>query len=191
MNVIEWPGELFSTSVFLFGSVHDETSQMQVPQVTEEVAVVVLDLYPTLLSLARAYSLLVRPHSFHKFLVGAINEQTACLLIQRVFEPECIFWTPAPITVLWKKIYFWIKILRFNSAACDISKIIIKLFENALIWIQWHGRFLFIFPGLNLQGIDFFDPTWTPSNISVFTWWFVLIFVITIIIIFNVYSILI
>lgn len=31
---------------------------MQVPQVTEEVAVVVLDLYPTLLSLARAYSLL-------------------------------------------------------------------------------------------------------------------------------------
>lgn len=31
---------------------------MQVPQVTEEVAVAVLDLYPTLLSLARAYSLL-------------------------------------------------------------------------------------------------------------------------------------
>ncbi|PQM35798.1 crossover junction endonuclease MUS81 [Prunus yedoensis var. nudiflora] len=31
---------------------------MQVPQVTEEVALAVLDLYPTLLSLARAYSLL-------------------------------------------------------------------------------------------------------------------------------------
>ncbi|KAK3223824.1 hypothetical protein Dsin_010849 [Dipteronia sinensis] len=31
---------------------------MQVPQVTEEVAIAVLDLYPTLLSLARAYSLL-------------------------------------------------------------------------------------------------------------------------------------
>ncbi|KAL4600798.1 hypothetical protein ACB092_11G225500 [Castanea dentata] len=31
---------------------------MQVPQVTEEIAVAVLDLYPTLLSLARAYSLL-------------------------------------------------------------------------------------------------------------------------------------
>ncbi|XP_022992270.1 crossover junction endonuclease MUS81 [Cucurbita maxima] len=31
---------------------------MQVPQVTEEIAVTVLDLYPTLLSLARAYSLL-------------------------------------------------------------------------------------------------------------------------------------
>ncbi|KAM1556588.1 hypothetical protein TB2_040165 [Malus domestica] len=29
---------------------------MQVPQVTEEVAIAVLDLYPTLLSLARAYS---------------------------------------------------------------------------------------------------------------------------------------
>uniref|UniRef100_A0A2P2P2Q3 Crossover junction endonuclease MUS81 n=1 Tax=Rhizophora mucronata TaxID=61149 RepID=A0A2P2P2Q3_RHIMU len=32
---------------------------MQVPQVTEEVALAVLDLYPTLLSLAQAYSLLV------------------------------------------------------------------------------------------------------------------------------------
>ncbi|KAL6981032.1 Crossover junction endonuclease mus81 [Sarracenia purpurea var. burkii] len=31
---------------------------MQIPQVTEEVAIAVLDLYPTLLSLARAYSLL-------------------------------------------------------------------------------------------------------------------------------------
>ncbi|XP_057513441.1 crossover junction endonuclease MUS81 isoform X2 [Actinidia eriantha] len=31
---------------------------MQVPQVTEEIAIAVLDLYPTLLSLARAYSLL-------------------------------------------------------------------------------------------------------------------------------------
>ncbi|XP_052172060.1 crossover junction endonuclease MUS81 isoform X2 [Diospyros lotus] len=31
---------------------------MQIPQVTEEVAITVLDLYPTLLSLARAYSLL-------------------------------------------------------------------------------------------------------------------------------------
>ncbi|KAM1176163.1 hypothetical protein ACFX2I_028432 [Malus domestica] len=31
---------------------------MQVPQVTEEVAIAVLDMYPTLLSLARAYSLL-------------------------------------------------------------------------------------------------------------------------------------
>lgn len=33
--------------------------QLQVPQVTEEVANAVLDLYPTLLSLARAYSLIV------------------------------------------------------------------------------------------------------------------------------------
>jgi crossover junction endonuclease MUS81 len=32
---------------------------MQVPQVTEEAAITVLDLYPTLLSLAHAYSLLV------------------------------------------------------------------------------------------------------------------------------------
>ncbi|CAI8596066.1 unnamed protein product [Vicia faba] len=34
------------------------TQLMQVPQVTEEIALAVLDLYPTLLSLARAYSLL-------------------------------------------------------------------------------------------------------------------------------------
>lgn len=34
-------------------------SCMKVPQVTEETAVAVLNLYPTLLSLARAYSLLV------------------------------------------------------------------------------------------------------------------------------------
>ncbi|RVW28104.1 Crossover junction endonuclease MUS81 [Vitis vinifera] len=51
--------ELFWIKIILsILDVHDETSQMQVPQVTEEVAVVVLDLYPTLLSLARAYSLL-------------------------------------------------------------------------------------------------------------------------------------
>lgn len=31
------------------------------PQVTEEIAITVLDLYPTLLSLAHAYSLLVSP----------------------------------------------------------------------------------------------------------------------------------
>lgn len=35
---------------------------VQVPQVTEEIAMAVLDLYPTLLSLARAYSLLVSPN---------------------------------------------------------------------------------------------------------------------------------
>ncbi|KAK3003549.1 hypothetical protein RJ639_019484 [Escallonia herrerae] len=34
------------------------TQLMQVPQVTEDVAIAVLDLYPTLLSLARAYILL-------------------------------------------------------------------------------------------------------------------------------------
>ena len=34
---------------------------MQVPQVTEDVAIAVLDLYPTLLSLACGYSLLVSP----------------------------------------------------------------------------------------------------------------------------------
>lgn len=32
---------------------------MQVPQVTEDIALAVLDMYPTLLSLAREYSLLV------------------------------------------------------------------------------------------------------------------------------------
>lgn len=32
---------------------------MQVPQVTEEAAIAVLDVYPTLSALARAYSLLV------------------------------------------------------------------------------------------------------------------------------------
>lgn len=37
---------------------------MQVPQVTEEVAMAVLDLFPTLFSLARAYSLLVSPFFF-------------------------------------------------------------------------------------------------------------------------------
>jgi len=37
---------------------------MQVPQVTEEIAMAVLDLFPTLFSLARAYSLLVSPHFF-------------------------------------------------------------------------------------------------------------------------------
>jgi hypothetical protein len=34
---------------------------MQVPQVTEQVALAVVELYPTLLSLARAYSMLVSP----------------------------------------------------------------------------------------------------------------------------------
>lgn len=32
---------------------------MQVPQVTDEAAIAVIDMYPTLLSLARAYALLV------------------------------------------------------------------------------------------------------------------------------------
>ena len=35
---------------------------MQVPQVTEKVALAVVEFYPTLLSLARAYSMLVSPH---------------------------------------------------------------------------------------------------------------------------------
>ena len=34
---------------------------MQVPQVTEKVALAVVEFYPTLLSLARAYSMLVSP----------------------------------------------------------------------------------------------------------------------------------
>jgi crossover junction endonuclease MUS81 len=34
---------------------------MQVPQVTEKVALAVVELYPTLFSLARAYSMLVSP----------------------------------------------------------------------------------------------------------------------------------
>jgi crossover junction endonuclease MUS81 len=40
---------------------------MQVPQVTEQVALVVIELYPTLLSLARAYSMLVSPLVFVTF----------------------------------------------------------------------------------------------------------------------------
>ena len=40
---------------------------MQVPQVTEEVAMAILDLYLTLLSLASAYSQLVRPDSLNDF----------------------------------------------------------------------------------------------------------------------------
>lgn len=43
---------------------------MQVQQVTEEVAMAVVDLYPTILSLASAYSLLVSPDSLD-FLVVA------------------------------------------------------------------------------------------------------------------------
>lgn len=43
---------------------------MQVPQVTEEIAMAVLDLYPTLMSLARAYSLLVSPHSFLRIMIN-------------------------------------------------------------------------------------------------------------------------
>lgn len=39
---------------------------VQVPQVTEEIAVAVLDMYPTLLSLASAYSQLV---SFFSFII--------------------------------------------------------------------------------------------------------------------------
>jgi hypothetical protein len=34
---------------------------MQVPQVTEQVALAVIELYPTVLSLAQAYSMLVSP----------------------------------------------------------------------------------------------------------------------------------
>jgi hypothetical protein len=34
---------------------------MQVPQVTEQVAIAVIESYPTVLSLARAYSMLVSP----------------------------------------------------------------------------------------------------------------------------------
>lgn len=79
-----------SKSVCFSYSVHNETSQMQVPQVTEEVAIAVLDLYPTLFSLARAYSLLVRPLSFHISLIGAVKKQSVCLLVQGVFDPECI-----------------------------------------------------------------------------------------------------
>lgn len=37
------------------------THLMQVPQVTEEAALAVIDLYPTLFSLSRAYSMLVGP----------------------------------------------------------------------------------------------------------------------------------
>ena len=81
-----------SKSVFLFDRVHDETSQMQVPQVTEEVAVAVLDLYPTLFSLARAYSLLVRPLSFHMFFNWrAVKEQSMCLLIQEYLSLNAYF----------------------------------------------------------------------------------------------------
>ncbi|BBG96478.1 Restriction endonuclease, type II-like superfamily protein, partial [Prunus dulcis] len=45
------PGKMTVSDVFAI-------QLMQVPQVTEDVAIAVLDLYPTLLSLARAYSLL-------------------------------------------------------------------------------------------------------------------------------------
>lgn len=37
---------------------------LQVPQVTEEVALAVVEVYPTLLSLAKGYSLLVSNHLF-------------------------------------------------------------------------------------------------------------------------------
>jgi crossover junction endonuclease MUS81 len=40
---------------------------MQVPQVPEETALAVTELYPTLLSLARAYSMLVSPSSPFQF----------------------------------------------------------------------------------------------------------------------------
>lgn len=42
--------------------------RMQVPQVTEEIAMAVVDLYPTILSLASAYSLLVSPDFLDDFL---------------------------------------------------------------------------------------------------------------------------
>lgn len=48
---------------------------MQVPQVTEEAAVAVIDMYPTLLSLARAYALLVSSdvrEVIHKHTVNTI-----------------------------------------------------------------------------------------------------------------------
>lgn len=49
---------------------------MQVPQVTEEIALAILDLYPALVSFARAYSLLVRFLScYGSFFVGANSEK--------------------------------------------------------------------------------------------------------------------
>lgn len=49
--------------IFLFGAILmlpiSCDTKFQVPQVTEEAALAVVDLYPTVLSLARAYSLLV------------------------------------------------------------------------------------------------------------------------------------
>lgn len=46
----------------------------QVPQVTEEIAISVLDLYPTIISLAHAYSLLVSSYFLSVDFVNRISD---------------------------------------------------------------------------------------------------------------------
>lgn len=58
---------------------------MQVPQVTEEFAIAVLDLYPTLISLARAYSLLVRFLScYDSSVVGLVLKDYTCQKVENL-----------------------------------------------------------------------------------------------------------
>lgn len=57
---------------------------MQVPQVTEEFAIAVLDLYPTLISLARAYSLLVRFLSCYYSSWGLVLKDYTCQKVENL-----------------------------------------------------------------------------------------------------------